>query len=375
MIITISHLGYIKRTPLSDFRAQNRGGVGAKGSTTRDEDFIEHIYPASMHNTLLFFTLKGRCFWLKVYEIPEGSKNTKGRAIQNILNIEPDDKITAFIRVKNLQDPAFNESHSLLFATKRGIVKKTSLAAYANPRAKGVNAINLNEGDEVIQVLLVDDAQCVILANKNGRAICFPAAGVRSMGRVATGVRGMRLDDADDELVGMIAVTYPDAFELPTLPFDDIEDEAEEPEEAEEAIDEAAEASEEVTEEVVDASQVTVLVVSEKGYGKRSLITSYPIRRRGGKGVKTLNITDKTGSLVAIKSVTDANDLMIINRSGITIRMHVEGIRTMGRATQGVRLIDLSKKNDTIASVCEVLAESAIDNDGAAEAPAEEGQE
>ena len=362
MVITISHLGYIKRTPLSDFRAQNRGGVGAKGSTTRDEDFIEHIYPASMHNTILFFTLKGKCFWLKVYEIPEGSKNTKGRAIQNLLNIDADDKVTAFIRVKNLQDPAFNESHSLIFATKRGLVKKTLLSAYANPRSKGINAINLNEGDEVIQVRLTDESKCIILANKNGRAICFPAAGVRTMGRVSTGVRGMRLDDEQDEVVGMVAVTYPDAFELPTLPFDDAEDEIDEPEEAEEAIDEAIEASEEVTEEVVGASQVTVLVVSEKGYGKRSLITSYPIRHRGGKGVKTLNITEKTGSLVAIKSVTDNNDLMIINRSGIAIRMHVEGIRTMGRATQGVRLIDLSKKNDTIASVCEVLTEQAIDS-------------
>ena len=361
MIITISHMGYIKRTPLSDFRAQNRGGVGAKGSNTREEDFIEHIYPASMHNTMLFFTQKGRCFWLKVYEIPEGGKNTKGRAIQNLLNIESDDKVNAFIRVKNLQDPAFNSTHSLLFCTKRGLIKKTLLEAYSRPRTNGINAININEDDQVIQVRLTDGNEHVIMANRNGRAICFHENAVRLMGRNATGVRGMKLDDdGQDEVIGMITVNYPGALEMPTLDLDDDNDIDIEEVEIDENINET-EGSEEIINST-DALLASVMVVSENGFGKRSPITSYRITRRGGKGVKTLNITEKTGALVSIKNVTDDNDLMIINKSGITIRLHVADLRIMGRATQGVRLINLDKKNDTIASVCEVLTEAAEEN-------------
>ncbi len=332
MIITISHLGYIKRTPLSEFKAQNRGGVGSKGSNSRDEDFIEYIYPASMHNTMMFFTQKGRCFWLKVYEIPEGSKNMKGRAIQNMLNIDSDDKVNAFIKVKQLQDPEFNQSHYLLFATKQGVIKKTKLEAYSRPRVNGVNAITIREDDQVIQVRLTDGNHEVIMANKNGRAIRFNESKVREMGRTATGVRGMLLDENDstDEIVGMITVA--------------------------------------------DASE-TILVVSEKGYGKRTLLDErddegnllldeegqtvpvYRVTNRGGKGVKTMNITDKTGKLVAIKNVTDDNDLMIINKSGIAIRIKVSDLRVMGRATQGVRIINLEKRNDEIASVCKVNSE------------------
>ena len=313
MIITISHLGYIKRTPLSEFKSQNRGGVGSKGGSSRDEDFIEYIYPASMHNYMLFFTQKGRCFWLKVYDIPEGNKTSKGRAIQNMLNIESDDKVNAFIRVKNLQDPEYNQSHFLMFCTKQGVIKKTSLSAYARPRQNGVNAITIREDDQVIQVRMTDGNSEVIMANKNGRAIRFPEVKVREMGRTATGVRGMLLDGADDEVVGMICVSTD-------------------------------------TEE-------SILVVSELGYGKRSNLDDYRITNRGGKGVKTINITDKTGKLVTIKNVTDENDLMIINKSGITIRMEVADLRIMGRATQGVRLINLEKRNDQIASVCKVNSE------------------
>ena len=320
MIITISHLGYIKRTPLTEFRAQNRGGVGSKGSDSRDEDFIEYIYPASMHNYMLFFTQKGRCFWLKVYEIPEGAKNTKGRAIQNMLNIEPDDKVNAFIKIKQLQDSEYNESHYLLFATKQGVIKKTRLEAYSRPRTNGVNAITIREDDQVIQVRLTDGNSEVLLASRNGRAIRFNEQTVRETGRTSTGVKGMTLDvnDPTDEVVGMIAVN--------------------------------------------DKSE-TILVVSELGYGKRSLIDDengepvYRITNRGGKGVRTLNITEKTGKLVTIKNVTDDNDLMIINKSGITIRIKVADLRVMGRATQGVRLINLGKKNDEIASVCKVSSE------------------
>ena len=318
MIITISHMGYIKRTPLSEFRAQNRGGVGAKGSNTREEDFIEYIYPASMHNYMLFFTQKGKCYWLKVYEIPEGAKNSKGRAIQNMLNIESDDKINAFIRVKKLQDPEYNMSHNLLFCTRKGVIKKTKLEAYSRPRQNGVNAITIREDDQVIQVRLTTGDSQIIIANKNGRAIRFHESAVREMGRNATGVKGMTLDDNGDEVVGMICVNDPE--------------------------------------------KETIMVVSEQGYGKRSLIEDYRITNRGGKGVKTLNITDKTGCLVAIKCVTDENDLVIINKSGITLRMKVADVRVMGRATQGVRLINLEKRNDEIASVCKVLSES-VDED------------
>lgn len=318
MIITISHMGYIKRTPLSEFRAQNRGGVGAKGSNTREEDFIEYIYPASMHNYMLFFTQKGKCYWLKVYEIPEGAKNSKGRAIQNMLNIESDDKVNAFIRVKKLQDPEYNMSHNLLFCTRKGIIKKTKLEAYSRPRQNGVNAITIREDDQVIQVRLTTGDSQIIIANKNGRAIRFHESAVREMGRNATGVKGMTLDNNGDEVVGMICVNDPE--------------------------------------------KETIMVVSEQGYGKRSLIEDYRITNRGGKGVKTLNITDKTGCLVAIKCVTDENDLVIINKSGITLRMKVADVRVMGRATQGVRLINLEKRNDEIASVCKVLSESVDEN-------------
>ncbi len=310
MIITISHMGYIKRTPLSEFRAQNRGGVGAKGSDTRDEDFIEYIYPASMHNYMLFFTQKGRCYWLKVYEIPEGSKNSKGRAIQNMLNIDADDKVNAFIRCKNLTDSEYNTTHNLIFCTKKGVIKKTKLEAYSRPRVNGVNAIIIREDDQLVEVRLTDGDSDVILANKYGKAIRFHESKVREMGRMSTGVKGMTLDSEDDEVVGMICM----------------------PKETEN----------------------TVMVVSEQGYGKRSELEDYRITNRGGKGVKTINVTDKTGKLVAIKSVNDKNDLVIINKSGITLRLNVADIRVMGRATQGVRLINLEKRNDEIASVCKV---------------------
>jgi len=315
MIITISHLGYIKRTPLSEFRSQNRGGVGSKGSETRDADFVEYIYPASMHNTMMFFTQKGKCFWLNVYEIPEGTKTSKGRAIQNLLNIDADDKVNAFIRVKNLQkDEAFINSHYLIFCTKKGVVKKTLLEAYSRPRQNGVIAITIREDDQVISVRMTNGRNEVLLANRNGRAIRFPESAVRVMGRTATGVRGMTLDeDAQDEVIGMICIKNP-------------EDE-------------------------------TIMVISEQGFGKRSFIDDYRITNRGGKGVKTMNITEKTGKLVSIKSVTDENDLMIINKSGITIRVKVSDFRIMGRATQGVRLINLEKRHDEIASVCKVLSE------------------
>lgn len=329
MIITISHLGYIKRTPLSEFRAQHRGGVGAKGSDTREEDFIEYIYPASMHNYMLFFTQKGRCYWLKVYEIPEGAKNSKGRAIQNLLNIEAGDKVNAFIRVKRLDDEEFINSHYLIFCTKKGIIKKTSLEAYSRPRQNGVNAIVIREDDQVIQVRMTDGNAEVLMANRNGRAIRFHESTVRVMGRVSTGVKGMTLDGDDDEVVGMITMTgKPDE---------------------------------------------TVMVVSEQGYGKRSDLDDYRITNRGGKGVKTLNVTEKTGKLVSIKNVNDSNDLVIINKSGITLRLKVADIRVMGRATQGVRLINLEKRNDEIASVCKVDSEEeALEMEEGAEATAVE---
>ena len=315
MVITISHLGYIKRTPLSDFRTQHRGGVGAKGSETRDEDFIEHIYPATMHNTLLFFTQKGKCYWLKVYEIPEGNKTSKGRAIQNLLNIEADDKVTAYLRVKNLNDTEFINSHYVLFCTKNGVIKKTVLEQYSRPRQNGVNAITIREDDRVIEVRMTNGNNDIVIANRNGRAIRFHESAVREMGRTATGVRGITLDeDGQDEVVGMICIK--------------------------------------------DPQKETIMVISEHGYGKRSDIEDYRKTNRGGKGVKTLNITEKTGKLVAIKSVTDENDLMIINKSGITIRLRVADVRIMGRATQGVRLIDLGKRNDSIGSVCKVNSDT-----------------
>lgn len=312
MVITISHLGYIKRTPLAEFRAQNRGGVGSKGSSSREEDFIEYIYSASMHSTMMFFTQKGRCYWLKVYQIPEGNKMSKGRAIQNVLNIDSDDKVTAFVHVKQLQDSEFNQSHFLVFCTKQGVIKKTSLEAYSRPRQNGVNAISINEDDQVIEVLLTSGNDEILMANRNGRAIRFNEQKVRAMGRTATGVRGMTLDEDDptDEIVGMINVS-PD-------------------------------------------SKDNILVVSELGYGKRSDLEDYRITNRGGKGVKTINITEKTGKLVAIKNVNDDNDLMIINKSGVTLRTHVSSLSVIGRAAQGVRLIDLGKRNDEIASVCKV---------------------
>jgi DNA gyrase subunit A len=315
MIITLSHMGYIKRTPLSEFRTQARGGVGSKGSDTRDEDFVEYIYPASMHATLLFFTAKGKCYWKRVYEIPEGARNSKGRAIQNLLNIDTDDSVNAFIRVKNLTtDAEFVNSHYLLFCTKQGIIKKTLLEAYSRPRQNGVFAISLREGDGLIQVRMTNGNNDVIIANKNGRAIRFHENKVRVMGRTATGVRGMTLDDKDDCVVSMICIKHPE--------------------------------------------KESILVVSEKGYGKRSKIEDYRTTNRGGKGVKTLNITEKTGKLVDIKSVTDENDLMIINKSGITIRINVVNLNIIGRATQGVRLINLEKRGDEIASVCKVISET-----------------
>jgi len=314
VVITVSHLGYIKRTPLSDFREQTRGGVGSKGAKSREQDFTEYIYPATMHQTMMFFTQKGRCYWLKCYDIPEGDKNSKGRAIQNMLNIEPDDQVTAFMRLRNkgLDDQEFVNSHYVVFATKNGLVKKTSLEAYSRPRANGVIAINITEGDEVVDVRLTNGRNELIIANRNGRAVRFNENAVRVMGRVATGVRGMRLDEGDDAVVGMVVVNKPD--------------------------------------------EESIMVVSENGYGKRSQVEEYRVTNRGAKGVKTLNITEKTGRLVAIKNVNDENDLMIINKSGITIRLAVSECRVMGRNTQGVRLINLSKKNDVIASVCKVMS-------------------
>ena len=331
MVITISHMGYIKRTPLSEFRAQNRGGVGSKGSETRNEDFIEHIYPATMHNTLLFFTQKGKCYWLKVYEIPEGNKTSKGRAIQNLLNIDADDVVTAYLRVKNLNDTEFINSHYVLFCTKNGVIKKTLLEQYSRPRQNGVNAITIREDDRVIEVRMTNGNNEIVIANRNGRAIRFHESAVREMGRTATGVRGITLDeDGQDEVIGMICIKDPEAE--------------------------------------------TIMVVSENGYGKRSDIEDYRKTNRGGKGVKTLNITEKTGNLVAIKSVTDENDLMIINKSGITIRLKVADVRIMGRATQGVRLIDLEKRNDQIGSVCKVASENEEEEVQDEETPAQDIQ-
>jgi DNA gyrase subunit A len=335
MIITISHMGYIKRTPLADFHAQNRGGVGSRGSETRDADFVEHIYPATMHNTMMFFTQKGRCYWLKVYDIPEGTKTSKGRAIQNLLNIDPDDAVNAYLRVKDLNNDEFIRSHYIVFCTQRGIVKKTSLVQYSRPRTNGIIAISIREDDRVIEVRMTNGTNDIIIANRNGRAIRFNECKIRCMGRGATGVKGITLDsDNEDEVIGMICIKNPDE---------------------------------------------NVMVVSEQGYAKRSLVEDYRITNRGGKGVKTMNITDKTGKLVSIKSVTDDNDLMIINKSGIAIRVHVADFRIMGRATQGVRLINLEKRGDEIGSVCKVNSESNEDapdtdiDDSEEGIPADEG--
>lgn len=312
VVITISHLGYIKRTPLTEYRLQNRGGVGAKGTTTRDEDFIEHIYVANMHSTMLFFTSKGRCFWLKVYDIPEGAKSSKGRALQNVINIEPDDKICAYINVKSLKDEDYINNNYIILGTKRGTIKKTSLEAYSRPRANGINAITIREGDELHGAVLTNGNCEILLAGRKGRCVRFDEKDARAIGRTGAGVRGISIDD-DDEVVGLVSV--------------DPQSE--------------------------DASSKTILVVGENGYGKRSALEDYRKTNRGGKGVKTINITEKTGELIAMKDVTDDNDLMIINRSGITIRLAVSGIRVAGRSTQGVRLINI-KEGDGIAAVCTV---------------------
>ncbi|MBQ7948001.1 MAG: DNA gyrase subunit A [Bacteroidaceae bacterium] len=327
MVITISHMGYIKRTPLTEYRSQNRGGVGSKGSDTRDSDFIEYIYTATMHNTMLFFTQRGKCYWLKVYEIPEGNKNSKGRAIQNMLNIDSDDAVNAFVRVKTLADKNFIESHNIIFCTKQGIIKKTSLEQYSRPRTNGILAIGIREDDRVISVALTDGNSDIILANRTGRAVRFNENTVRAMGRTATGVKGMALDEGD-EVVGMVV-----------LPQD-------------------------------AGDEHSLLVLSELGYGKRSKCDDYPTVSRGCKGVKTLKVTDKTGELVAIMDVNNENDLMIINKSGITIRTAVDQIPVIGRATQGVKVINLGKKNDCIGSVCKVTreeAEEGIETDSAAD--------
>ena len=315
VVITISHLGYIKRTPLAEFHAQGKRGIGSKGASTRDADFIEHIYHATMHNTMLFFTAKGRCYWLKVYEIPEGTKSSKGRAIQNMLNIEPDDAVNACLHIRRLADPDFCQTHYVIFCTHQGIVKKTCLADYSRPRANGVNAINIREDDRVVSVALTNGTDEIVVANRNGRAIRFNEDTVRAMGRTATGVRAIRLDenDPEDGVVGMVCVNNPD--------------------------------------------KETVLVVSEKGFGKRSAVTDYRVTNRGGKGVKTLDITEKIGKVVAIKAVTDEEDLLIINKSGTTIRLKLKDVRVQGRATQGSLLINLEKRGDTISSVCQVPTE------------------
>ena len=315
MIITISHLGYIKRTPLTEFRTQQRGGIGSKGSETREEDFLEHMFHATMHNTLLLFTEWGKCYWLKVYEIPEGTKTSKGRAIQNVLNIQADEKVRAYINVKSLTEEDYLNNNYIIICTKQGVIKKTSLKAYSRPRQSGINAINVREGDNLIQAKLTNGNNEILLAIKSGKAIRFHENNVRPMGRNASGVRGIKLSgDSTDEVVGMVCVQ--------------------------------------------DISETTILVVSEKGYGKRTDVENYRVTNRGGKGVKTINITEKTGKLIAIKGVTDADDLMIINRSGITIRLAVADISIMGRATQGVRLINL-RDSDSIAAVTSVITSEA----------------
>ncbi len=310
VVITISHLGYVKRTPLAEFRAQARGGVGSRGGATREADFIEYIYPATMHNTMLFFTAKGRCYKLKVYELPEGNKTSKGRAIQNMLNIEPGDSVNACLNVAEFDSQEYRESHNIVFCTKQGVIKKTLLDDYKNVRAKGIIALNLREGDAVVSVCLTNGENEIVVANRGGRAIRFNESTVRTMGRGATGVKAMEINSAEDEIVGMVCVDDPE--------------------------------------------KQSILVVSEQGYGKRSTVEDYRITNRGGKGVKTLNITEKVGPLIAIKCVTDDNDLMIINKSGITIRLKLASVGIQGRVTQGVRLINLTKRNDCISNVCVV---------------------
>lgn len=310
MVITISHMGYIKRTPLSEYRVQNRGGVGSKGSATRDEDFLEHLITATMHNTMLFFTEKGRCFWLKVYEIPEGTKQSKGRAIQNLLNIEPDDKVKAYINLLDLKDPDYINSNYIVLCTKKGIIKKTTLEAYSRPRQSGVNAVTIKDGDQLLEARLTNGECDIMLAVKSGKAIRFPESKVRPMGRTAAGVKAITLNNEEDEVIGMICV---------------------------------------------ESQSSDVLVVSENGYGKRSDINDYRITNRGGKGVKTINMTEKTGNLIALLAVTDEDNLMIITKSGMTIRMEVDSLRVMGRFTQGVRLINL-RSDDAIAAVATVPA-------------------
>ena len=329
VVVTVSHLGYIKRTTLTEFRTQARGGIGVKGGTARDKDFIEFIYPANTHNTMMFFTQKGRCFWMKVYNIPEGSRTVKGRAIQNLLNIDSDDKVTAFICIENINDEEWVNSHNLIFCTRQGIIKKTAFVNYSRPRNNGIIAINLNEGDEVVEVLLTSGKDEILIANHNGRAIRFNESTVRNMGRGATGVKAMRLDeDEEDEVVGMIALTKPEGYDENT--------------------------EENESEEELYPNMPTILVLSEKGVGKRSTIGEYRITNRNGKGVKTINITEKTGKLVAIKKVMEDEDIMIINKSGVTIRLAVKDIKKSSRNTQGVKLIDIQKRNDVISSVCVV---------------------
>ena len=318
MVLTISHLGYIKRTPLTEYRKQSRGGVGNRGATTRDEDFLEYMVVATNHQYMLFFTEKGKCFWMRVFEIPEGSKTSKGRAIQNLINIEPDDKVRAYIRTHDLMDTEYVNNNYVVMVTKKGIVKKTSLEAYSRPRVNGINAITVREGDQLLEAKLTDGKSEIMIASLSGKAIRFEDEKVRPMGRTASGVRGINLGTEDNEVIGMIVIK--------------------------------------------DKENETVLVVSEKGYGKRSSIEDYRITNRGGKGVTTLNITDKTGKLIAIQSVTDNDDLMIINKSGVAIRTGVKEMRVMGRATQGVRLINL-KKNDEIAAVAKVAMEEEMEED------------
>lgn len=311
-------MGYIKRTPLSEYKVQNRGGVGSKGSATRDEDFLEHMIMATMHNTMLFFTEKGKCFWLKVYEIPEGTKQAKGRAIQNLLNIEPDDKVKAYINLLDLKDTDYINSNYIVLCSKKGIIKKTTLEAYSRPRQNGVNAITIKEGDQLLEAKLTNGEKDIMLAVKSGKAIRFPEHKVRPMGRTASGVRGITLNDEEDEVIGMICI---------------------EPEKA------------------------NVLVVSENGYGKRSDIEDYRITNRGGKGVKTINLTEKTGKLISLIDVTDEDNLMIITKSGLTIRLEVSSLRVMGRNTQGVRLINL-RNDDAIAAVAKVSAAKEEEREG-----------
>jgi len=323
VVITISHLGYMKRTSLTEYKTQGRGGVGSKGSTTRDEDFLEHLFVATNHNWLLIFTKKGKCFWMRVFEIPEGSKTSKGRAIQNLLNIESDDKIMAYMNVKDLKDEEYINNNFVVMCTKHGIIKKTTLEKYSRPRSNGINAINVREGDELIEAKLTNGNCEILLAVKSGKAIRFPETKVRPMGRTATGVRGIRLKDEKDAVVGMVCIEDNDA---------------------------------------------EILVISNRGFGKRSKLEDYRITNRGGKGVKTINITDKTGSLISVKQVTDNDQLMIINRSGVLIRINISDLRVMGRATQGVKVINL-KGEDKIAAVAKVSLDH-IENEN--NAPTEE---